>query len=52
MDGLAAAVERAWAPRAPDPSVPLRALLVPASAAYGAAVAVRNALYDARLARR
>jgi tetraacyldisaccharide 4'-kinase len=46
MDGLAAAVERAWAPRTGSERA-LRALLVPASAAYGAAVAVRNALYDA-----
>jgi len=42
---LGAAVERAWT--ADDAgSRLLRALLVPAAAAYGAAVAVRNAAYD------
>jgi len=46
MGGLVAAVERAWSPRT-GPERALRALLVPASAVYGAAVAVRNALYDA-----
>jgi len=46
MDGIAAAVERAWAPRTGSERA-LRALLMPASAAYGAAVVVRNALYDA-----
>src|SRR5262249_8979169 len=45
MGGLATAVERAWVPRTGSDRV-LRALLVPASAAYGVAVAVRNALYD------
>jgi tetraacyldisaccharide 4'-kinase len=46
MGELAAAVERAWRPRT-TPERALRALLVPASLAYGAAVQVRNALYDA-----
>jgi tetraacyldisaccharide 4'-kinase len=46
MDGLASAVERAWVPRSGSDRV-LRALLMPASAAYGAAVSLRNALYDA-----
>jgi tetraacyldisaccharide 4'-kinase len=45
MGGLATAVERAWVPRTGSDRA-LRALLVPASAAYGVAVAVRNALYD------
>ena len=45
MAGLVSAVERAWVPRTGSDRV-LRTLLVPASAAYGAAVAVRNALYD------
>jgi tetraacyldisaccharide 4'-kinase len=46
MGGLATAVERAWRPRT-TPERALQALLVPASLAYGAAVRVRNALYDA-----
>jgi tetraacyldisaccharide 4'-kinase len=46
MVGLASAVERAWVPRSGSDRV-LRALLMPASAAYGAAVSLRNALYDA-----
>jgi tetraacyldisaccharide 4'-kinase len=46
MRGLASAVERAWRPRT-VPEYALRAVLVPASVAYGAAVRVRNALYDA-----
>jgi len=45
MAGLATAVERAWKPRT-TPERALRALLVPASVAYGAVVQVRNALYD------
>jgi tetraacyldisaccharide 4'-kinase len=46
MRGLASAVERAWRPRT-VPQHALRAALLPASVAYGAAVRVRNALYDA-----
>jgi tetraacyldisaccharide 4'-kinase len=46
MRGLASAVERAWRPRTVPEHV-LRAALLPASVAYGAAVRVRNALYDA-----
>ena len=45
MGGLATAVERAWVPRTGSDRA-LRALLMPASAAYAIAVAVRNALYD------
>src|SRR5262245_65663854 len=45
MRGLASAVERAWRPRT-VPERALRAALLPASLAYGAAVRVRNALYD------
>jgi tetraacyldisaccharide 4'-kinase len=39
-------IERVWAPRTVSEHA-VRALLVPASAAYGAAVWARNALYDA-----
>jgi tetraacyldisaccharide 4'-kinase len=46
MRGLASAVERAWRPRTAGEHA-LRAALLPASAAYGAVVRVRNALYDA-----
>jgi tetraacyldisaccharide 4'-kinase len=46
MRGLVSAVERAWRPRT-VPEHALRAALLPASLAYGAAVRVRNALYDA-----
>ncbi len=46
MNRLSAAVERAWRPRS-VPERALRALLVPASLAYGAVVRARNALYDA-----
>src|SRR5262245_47424339 len=46
MRGLASAVERAWRPRT-VPEHALRAALLPASVVYGAAVRVRNALYDA-----
>src|SRR5262249_35820326 len=46
MSGLATAVERAWDPRTASERA-LRAALVPASAAYGVAVAIRNAPYDA-----
>jgi tetraacyldisaccharide 4'-kinase len=46
MRGLASAVERAWRPRTVSEQA-LRAVLLPASVAYGAAVRVRNALYDA-----
>ncbi len=45
MGGFTAAVERAWRPRTTSEHA-LRALLVPASIAYGAAMRVRNALYD------
>ncbi len=45
MGALAAAVERAWRPRSAGERM-LRAVLVPGSAAYGAAVWLRNALYD------
>jgi tetraacyldisaccharide 4'-kinase len=46
MRDFTAAVERAWRPRT-GPERALQALLVPASVAYGTAVRVRNALYDA-----
>jgi tetraacyldisaccharide 4'-kinase len=46
MRGLTAAVERAWRPRT-GPERALHALLVPPSVVYGAAVRLRNALYDA-----
>lgn len=43
---LETAAQRAWAGRTPGDRA-LRAALVPAALAYGAAVAVRNTLYDA-----
>jgi tetraacyldisaccharide 4'-kinase len=43
---LEAGAQRVWAARTPRERA-LRAALVPAAAAYGAAVAVRNHLYDA-----
>jgi len=45
-DHLTAALTRTWDPRSPAERV-VRLLLVPASMAYGAAVVVRNRLYDA-----
>lgn len=46
MGGLATPVERAWRPHTAAEHA-LRAVLAPAAVAYGAAVRVRNALYDA-----
>jgi tetraacyldisaccharide 4'-kinase len=46
MGHLAAAVTRAWEPRTPRERA-VQLLLVPASLAYGAAVGLRNRLYDA-----